>query len=158
MNKITSMKSIFLMSFKPKYSDLILNKEKHLEFRKRIPKRLTKNSKVLVYSSSPTKELVGEFEVSLIEILPIKDLWEVAVNVPGENIHAFHEYYKNKSTGTLIKITNARKYDSSISLKSLREMGIEPPMSSMEVTNTTYKEIIFQSKLNEFLGEINESK
>ena len=54
-----------LLSIKPEYVEKIFSKEKKYEFRKSIFKNPNIKS-IIIYSSSPVKKVVGEFEIENI--------------------------------------------------------------------------------------------
>jgi len=102
-----------LLSMKPKHAENILNGLKLYEFRKNIFRR-NDYEKVLIYSSSPVKKLVGFFIVGkIIEEHPIV-LWEQLNQFSGLTEKEFFEYFKNHKKGYAIEIKQAVKFNDPI--------------------------------------------
>ena len=69
---------VLLLSIKPEFVQKILDKQKTIELRKAKP-QLNIGDFILVYESSPTKSLVGWFEVQEIIYEETQVLWNVIV-------------------------------------------------------------------------------
>lgn len=105
-----------LLSIKPEYVEKIFSKEKKYEFRKSIFKNPSIKS-IIVYSSSPVKKVIGEFEIEeIIEDTP-KNLWNLAPKNTGISEEKFYKYFENKEKGYAIKIGKLIKYQSAKNLK-----------------------------------------
>lgn len=114
-----------LLSIKPKYADAILRGEKRYEFRKTLFKR-TDIDRILIYSSSPVKKIVGSFEVGkIVEGKPTK-LWDELSYEAGIDEAEFFEYYENKDKGFAIEITNLQQFDEPIDPKQLNSKFVPP--------------------------------
>ncbi|MEO1430612.1 MAG: ASCH domain-containing protein [Cyanobacteria bacterium J06633_8] len=128
--------NILLLSIKPKYASKIFSGEKTVELR-RVRTRLTIDDIVLVYVSSPTKALVGLFEVEniiqkRIELRhDIKTYWNLVHEKAGISSQDFEKYYQGASFFVGIFLRNPKKFDVSINLESLRKQIPEftPPQS-----------------------------
>ncbi len=92
-----------LLSIKPKYVEKIANGEKQYEFRKKIFRN--KNVKeAFIYSTAPTKKIIGKFDIgTIIEDDPIA-LWAELQEVSGVNEKEFFEYFRNLDKGFAIGI------------------------------------------------------
>lgn len=91
-----------LLSIKPKYVKEIQTGNKLYEFRKSIFKQET--DEILVYESSPTKQIVGKIYIeNIIEDTP-QQLWDNFNDFAGINYNDFFEYFKGKEKGYAIKI------------------------------------------------------
>ena len=91
-----------LISIKPKYVEKIISKEKTYEFRKNIFKKEVE--KVVIYSTSPEKKIIGYFKSSsIIKDCP-KNLWDNFSEEAGINKEDFFDYFKNKEEGFALKI------------------------------------------------------
>lgn len=125
-----------LLSIKPEYASKIFSGEKTVELR-RVRTRLTQDDIVLVYVSSPTKALVGLFEVEniiqkRIELQQdIKTYWKLVYQKAGISSQDFEKYYQGASFFVGIFLRNPRKFDVSINLENLRKYIPEftPPQS-----------------------------
>ncbi len=111
--------STMLLSIKPKYAKVILQGEKEYEFRK---KRCWDGiTKIVFYSSSPQKQVVGEAEIDeIIEGSPTK-IWEIAKHAAGITRKAFYDYYRGRHTAVAYKLKNVVVYEEP---KELSDYGI----------------------------------
>lgn len=86
-----------LMSIQPKYADKIAEREKKIEFRKKVFSQTVK--KVYVYASSPVKRILGYFKVTdIIKDTPNK-LWDKYQSIGCITHEDFEEYYKGHEFG-----------------------------------------------------------
>lgn len=110
-----------LLSIKPEYVRKIFSGEKKYEFRRSIFKN--KDVKlIMVYSTSPVKKIIGEFEIEkIIEGTP-EQLWNLDPNNTGISKEKFFDYFEGKEKGYAIKIGNLIKYDQP---KTLQEFSIK---------------------------------
>lgn len=111
--------STMLFSIKPKYANVILQGKKEYEFRK---KRCRDGvTKIVFYSSSPQKQVVGEAEIEeIIEGSPTK-IWEIAKHAAGITRKAFYDYYRGRHTAVAYKLKNVVVYEEP---KELSDYGI----------------------------------
>lgn len=111
--------STMLLSIKPKYAKVILQGEKEYEFRK---KRCRDGiTKIVFYSSSPQKQVVGEAEIEeIIEGSPTK-IWEIAKHAAGITRKAFYDYYRGRHSAVAYKLKNVVVYKEP---KELSDYGI----------------------------------
>lgn len=98
-----------LLSIKPKYADLIFSGEKLYEFRRTIFKN-RKIKKVVVYASSPTSKVIGEFEIDGILSLELSELWDKTMTYAGIDKDFYDEYFDGKEFGHAIKIKKVTRY------------------------------------------------
>lgn len=98
-----------LLSIKPEFADKIFTGEKKFEFRRSIFKN-TSITTVLVYSSSPVKKVIGEFQIDEILKDNLDTLWDLTAEHSGITKNYFMEYFINKEQGFAIKIKNTKKY------------------------------------------------
>ena len=116
-----------LLSIKPKYVEKIVNGEKQYEFRKRIFRN--KNVvKAFIYSTSPTKKIVGEFDIgNIIKDSPIR-LWAELQEVSGINEKEFFDYFRDINKGFAIGIEKLNIFDEPIEPNELIS-DFSPPQS-----------------------------
>lgn len=120
--------SAIIMSIQPKYANLLLQREKEIEFRKKFPE-LEPGTRVVLYASSPVCAVVGTCVVEEVRRLPLAQLWRLAKGVPGESREEFLGYYDGCEEGTAIFVTRVGRVDK-IELEELRRRyDLEPPMS-----------------------------
>lgn len=109
-----------LLSIKPEYVEKIFNGTKKDEYRK--TKCKEKVDKIIIYSTAPVMQVVGEAEVEeIIEDSPEK-VWEQTKDYSGTTYEFFCEYYKGKDKAVAYKLKNVKKYEQT---KSLKSFGIE---------------------------------
>jgi|SRR5690554_328575 len=98
-----------ILSIKPIYANAILKGVKTVEFRKRVFKKNV--DKIFIYSSSPTKMIVGYFTFSnIVEDTP-ENLWKTFQKVGGISKDDFFEYYKETEKGFGIVIKELVKFE-----------------------------------------------
>lgn len=121
-------KKTLLLSIHPEHANNIFEGTKTIELRRVLP-RLSKGDQVFVYVSSPTKALVGTFDVEhVIEDNPDK-LWNKVKAYAAITKKVFTEYYTNTEKGYGIVISKARKLKKSVDLDTLRRKfpNFHPP-------------------------------
>jgi predicted transcriptional regulator len=114
-----------LLSIRPHYAEAIFRGEKKYEYRRAIFKQPV--DVVVVYITSPTSQIVGEFEVAGIIADSIESLWRRTNRAAGIAEDAFFKYFDGKEVGYAIKIGTVRRYRNP---KQLGETyGIRAPQS-----------------------------
>lgn len=109
-----------LLSIKPKYSKLIFDGSKKFEFRKIIAKKEV--DKIIVYSSSPDKVIIGEVYVTGIVSMKKKNLWEFTKKHAGITEDEFFSYFDKNEVGYAYKLGKVEKYKNP---KQLKDLGVE---------------------------------
>ena len=116
-----------LLSIKPKYVDAILSGEKKYEFRKIIFKN--KNIRnIYMYSTSPTKRIVGSFTMRNIICDSPENLWEKFRDYSGLNDKDFFYYFGKREKGFAIEIGIIKRFEIPIDPK-VAIPGFRPPLS-----------------------------
>ena len=115
-----------LLSIKPEFASKIFSGEKKFEFRRSIFKN-EKVNKVIVYASSPTQKIIGEFEIEEILNDELQKLWQKTKKHAGIPEDYFYRYFTDKRTGYAIKIKKAKKYKIPLCIK--KTYNIYPPQS-----------------------------
>lgn len=101
-----------ILSIKPIYADAILNGTKTVEFRKKVFKKEVE--RIFIYSSSPTKLIVGYFTFKqIVEDTP-ENLWHQFQKIGGINKKDFFEYYKDSEKGFCLIIDKVVKLETEI--------------------------------------------
>ena len=111
--------STILLSIKPKYSKLIFDGSKKFEFRKIIAKK--KVDKIIVYSSSPDKIIVGEAYVTGIVSMKKENLWEFTKQYAGITEDEFFSYFDKNEVGHAYQLGKVEKYKNP---KQLKDLGV----------------------------------
>lgn len=115
-----------LLSIKPEFADLIFLGIKKFEFRKAIFKNKSIKT-IVVYASSPTQKVIGEFEIETILNDDLDNLWRKTKKHAGIDEEYFYEYFAKRDSGFAIKIKKTRKYKKPLCLRS--DYNLTPPQS-----------------------------
>jgi len=113
------------LSIRPRYADAIFGGEKRFEFRRAIFRKDV--DVVVVYITSPTSLVVGEFEVNGIISDTVEDLWSRTSRYAGIDRDGFLNYFRGREIGHAIKIGSVRKYRRPLPLAET--FGIRAPQS-----------------------------
>jgi predicted transcriptional regulator len=143
--------NLLLISVKPQYAKKIFKGEKTIELRKSAPLRSGKNSYMLIYVTSPVKELWGICKIENIIKENPKVLWKNFGEQTGISKEEFDNYYKDSINAFGIKLKDVKNLlEHSIDLKKLKEIipGFTPPQTYRYIdinliTNNTFKELLF---------------
>jgi len=101
--------SKILLSINPEYVENIFNGNKKYEYRKIRCKQEV--DKIIIYSTSPVMQVVGEANIEkVLEDTP-NNIWEITKNYSGVNIEFYKKYYKNKQKAIAYKLIDVRKYE-----------------------------------------------
>jgi len=128
------MSQIILLSIKPEFAQKILNGSKLYELRRVIPK--AQISRVVMYSSSPVCQIVGEFSVEEILKEPVQKLWRLTKEYSGISREKYFRYFAGKGIGYAIKVGKVMKYDEGLSLS---HFGVERPPQSFQYLKNYYQ-------------------
>lgn len=106
-----------LLSINPEHVENILNGSKKVEYRK--AKCRSDVDKILIYSTSPVKKVVGEVDLlEVIEDLP-NNVWRLTSQDAGITRGFFDKYYENKAKAVAFKLGEVTKYKEPLSLSDL---------------------------------------
>ena len=114
-----------LLSIRPPYAEAIFRGEKRFEFRRAIFRKDV--DVVVVYTTSPTSLVVGEFDVTEIISESVEELWRRTSRYAGINQEVFFSYFEGRGIGHAISIGNIRKYKKPLELADT--FGIRAPQS-----------------------------
>lgn len=108
-----------LLSINPKHVENIFNGKKEYEYRKI---QCTKNvDGIVIYSTSPVKQVVGEAKVEMILKDKPEKIWEMTKKKSGISKKFFKQYYNDSLFAVAYKLYDIVKYDTP---KSLYDYGI----------------------------------
>ena len=94
MKSDISVENILLISVKPEFAEKIMVGEKTIELRKSTPKRVDKENYILIYVTSPIKELWGICKINNLIKEDKKNFWSKYGSKTGITKQQFNEYYK----------------------------------------------------------------
>lgn len=119
-----------LISIETKYADKIFNGTKLWEFRKVLPKALTENAVMVVYSSKKDKALVGEFRVGEVLRCSLSELMTKTESGPDSQ-KWFESYYKGKDLCCAMEVKEPVRFQSKLSLDGIRRElpNFRPPQN-----------------------------
>ena len=103
-----------LMSIKPKFVRQIFEGVKLFELRKKIFRREVKT--IIIYESSPTKKIVGEFIIDKIIIDTPQKIYLDYSEKLGISKKEYFEYFINTNIAYAIKIKKVIKYEKELTL------------------------------------------
>lgn len=120
--------NVLLLSIHEKYADKIFDGCKTVELR-RLKPRLNMGDLVVVYVTSPRKEIVGILEVAKVVALPPDLLWKAIKSKSGLTSSEFYAYFENSPLGFAIFVRKYDYFSKPLALKVLREKwsGFSPP-------------------------------
>jgi predicted transcriptional regulator/DNA-binding XRE family transcriptional regulator len=124
-----------VLSVRPLYSDKIFEGKKTVELRRRFPLSAPRGTVAYIYSTSPTRAMVGSAEIESVNKLPVQEIWEKFEKQAQISGSDFDKYFEGLTDGFAIAIANARAFPRPIELAELRErFGFEPPQSFLYAT------------------------
>ncbi|MDR1759662.1 MAG: hypothetical protein LBR60_03945 [Fibrobacter sp.] len=109
-----------LLSIKPEFAYKIFDGTKKYEFRKSIFKR-EGIKKVVVYASSPVRQVIGEFDIEDILCENTNQLWKITQNSSGITKQFYDSYFANKEKAFAIQVGKVKRFSHP---KSLAEYNI----------------------------------
>lgn len=98
-----------LLSIKPEFVSKIFDGTKKYEFRKVLFKEKDVST-IVVYSSSPICQVVGEFNVDEILCDNAESIWENTKDHAGVTKEFYSTYFNGRKTAIAIKIGRIKKY------------------------------------------------
>ena len=116
-----------LLSIKPEFADKIFSGIKRYEYRKSAFKR-TEVTIVMVYSTMPVGQIIGEFDIEEVLCQDPLDLWHSTQDYAGIDEDFFLEYFRGKEQAIAFKIGNVRLYEKPINPKDA-DASFVPPQS-----------------------------
>ena len=114
-----------LLSIKPEFAEKIFAGEKHFEFRRRIFRSDDVHS-AIVYSSSPVRSIIGEFEIDgLLKACP-SDIWAETKATAGITREFFEAYFAGRDIAYALVIGKRRRYQTPIKPKAHNPSFVAP--------------------------------
>lgn len=106
-----------LFSIKPNYVDLIFNGIKKYEYRK--SKIKDSINRLIIYSTYPTKEVVGEATIKRIIQGPPEYVWTQTYSYSGVDKNFFDRYYYQRNKAIAYELKDVIRYDSPLKLSDI---------------------------------------
>ena len=119
-----------ILSLKPYYAELIFDRLKKVELRRRITSQVSGRD-VLVYVSSPVKEVRGGFRIGRVWEGPLDDVWNDVAQLSAIARQEFDAYFQGQTVAYALEVTNLWEYQRPIGLSWLRDQlkGFVVPQS-----------------------------
>lgn len=119
-----STRSVALLSIRPEYAQAIMDGRKAVEFRRTVFRRPV--SHVVVYASSPLKQVLGFFEVSGIEEDSPARLWRRHGTHGCVKRRWYDEYFARNEKAVAIVVGRVCRARQPLPLKSLGGPSVAP--------------------------------
>lgn len=118
------------LSIRPRFAELILSGVKSVELRRVRPK-VIEGDLILLYASSPVRELIGVCTVSRVEVAPVSELWRRHGRRLGLQRPEFDSYFEGAARAVAISVQDARRVIRPRTLDELRDRlpSFVPPQS-----------------------------
>lgn len=124
-----SERALFL-SLRPRFAELVLAGQKRVELR-RVRPRAQPGTLVLVYATSPRRELVGSCIVAAIASATPDEIWRLHGQLAAVPKSEYREYFVGTNRAVAITVSSPRRLREPIPLKELRALipSFAPPQS-----------------------------
>jgi len=119
-----------LLSIKPEFVGKIFGGGKNFEYRKVIFRRQEIDT-VIVYASTPTRRIIGEFKVVAIHEHSPEALWQLTSFFSGISEDQYWKYFRGRTRAYAIEIGERLLYPSPRRIEE--EFGVRPPQSFIYV-------------------------
>src|SRR4051794_21660058 len=116
-----------LLSVKPQFAEAILAGDKTFEFRRALF-RSPEVTTIVLYASSPTCKVVGEFTIDRVLTLALDDLWNTTRNGGASARLFFEDYYEGRPPAPPLQVKQTRRFRPPLSPQ--KDLGITPPPQS----------------------------
>lgn len=121
---------VLLLSIRPRFADMILAGSKTVELR-RVRPGVEPGDRVLLYASSPVRELIGSCTVTALDVGQPDDVWSSHGSRTGVTRAEFDSYFEGAARSVAISLKEPRRVRRPRTLSELRERlpGFSPPQS-----------------------------
>jgi predicted transcriptional regulator len=118
------------VSIHPQYADKILDGIKTVELRRRFPILNGLQGRLLIYSTTPVKSVIGYVEIEDVHYMPIKELWSEYSQFAHINKKDFLTYFSGVTGGYAVELKNPQRFNKPISIEYLKKnYGMIAPQS-----------------------------
>jgi len=139
-----------LLSIKPNYAEAILSGAKTWEFRKKCFREPPR--RVYIYCSTPTKKVVGSFDVGKIIFGSPYKIWRRCNGDGGISKKEFFNYSNGGSIVYAIKISRVKRFRVPIKLSSFGKN--KPPISFYYLNTHNIKKKNFFCQFRELFSKL----
>lgn len=127
----------YLISVRPKWANLFFDRAtpKTVELRKgSFGKSLETGDRLLIYSTLPVGEIVGEVTVRDRKELPTSELRVATKDWAQVSTEDFDIYYQGKDAGVAVWVALPEIFENPIALATLKIAGVNPPQQLVKLT------------------------
>ncbi len=114
------MKKQIVISINPQHVKNILSGQKKYEYRKIAAKKDV--SSIIIYETSPIKQVVAEAEIKEVLMMSPEELWKQTKDFSGITKEYFDEYFAGREVAYAYKLGRVKIYKKP---KSLLDFGIK---------------------------------
>jgi predicted transcriptional regulator len=131
-----------IFSIKPKYADQIMAGVKTVELRRRFSNEANIGARAFIYSSTPTKAMVGYATIADVRRLSVREIWAEYAGRAGITKNDFDAYFRGLDYGYVIALSDPHRFTRSVAIGYLRErFGFHAPQS-YRYAGTEYRALI----------------
>lgn len=121
-----------LISIRPDYADEIIKGTKTVELRRRFSSNVVEGSLMVIYSTSPTRALVGFARIKAVKRLPVAEIWRQFGKAARIVKSKFKEYFRGLDEGFAIILGEVTSFATPVPAKTLQsKFGFVAPQSFM---------------------------
>jgi predicted transcriptional regulator len=127
-----------LVSIRPTHVENIARGRKTVELRRRFSES-AEGAVILIYSTSPTRAIVGSATIAGIRRLSLKSLWDQYGDAACVDRIAFDAYFRGLKEGYAILLADVRLFARAVAATHLKEkFGFVAPQSFMYLRREYY--------------------
>lgn len=104
-----------LLSINPEHVENIMNGIKLFEFRK--VRCREEVEKIIIYSTSPVMQVIGEAQLLEIIVDEPEQVWQITSEYAGITKNYYDQYFHNKEKAVAYRLGKIEKYSKPLSLK-----------------------------------------
>jgi predicted transcriptional regulator len=119
---------VLLISVKPQYAEAILDGTKTVELRRTRPS-LPDGSLVLLYSSTPTRAVVGWAQLMRVQAGSPEDIWQAIGDAAAIDQATFDAYFHGAEAAYALELDEVVEATRPVPLSVIRSIGVQPPQS-----------------------------
>lgn len=139
MTAMTTPKRDFLVSVRPEYAEKIVEGVKTVELRRRFSDDVEAGAMIFIYSTSPTRAVIGSASIGSVQRLELEDLWFKFGKAACIERDAFDTYFAGREHGYAILLEDVKPVSPSVGAADLHEQfGFVAPQSFMYLKQEYY--------------------
>lgn len=139
MKKRKTAKTDFLISIRPRHVSGIMAGTKTVELRRRFVSSVDSNSRLLIYSTSPTRAVVGFARIKAVVRMKVTELWKRFGKAAQVLQREFEDYFSGLEEGFAIILGSVTTFKNPVEAKTLEaKFGFVPPQSFMYLRREYY--------------------